>query len=62
MGLKQAKGNSYIWAGVWKEKRGWAWKIEDRNRWKTWGGSGFQSRDAAKENMDEVLRGLKVEL
>ncbi len=60
MGLKQAKGNSFIWAGIWKEKRGWAYKVEDRNRWRTWGGGGFHTKNAAEEMMNEILTSLKV--
>lgn len=61
MGLRPAKSNANIWCGVWHEKGGWAWKVEDRQTWAKWGAGGYQSKETAEESMGQCLKGLKVE-
>jgi hypothetical protein len=54
-------GSSSIWAGLWREKGGWAYKIEQRGeKFCQWGSSGFETKKAAEASMDEVLKALKV--
>jgi hypothetical protein len=59
MGLTRVKGKVELWAGVWRDKGGWIARIEKRgSRPGLWHSSGFGTKKAAEEWMNEVLKGV----
>lgn len=60
--MEKSSSNPYMRTTVWREKEGWAYKIEERvGKWRKWEAHGYETKDAAEASMDERLKGLEGE-